>query len=193
MGKFFAVIAIDAVSRNAAFPAQIIDQDPGAGAFLAVDITHARLCQIGDPLNILRVPFLQHQPLRPADAFHQTDAAVREISLYISSVVNAVAFVQEMHACNMRFPAFYSHDAAHRSDMRRAHMQRRIRRMQQVGDLIQQRIVAADGDQCAVEFFPFFQEPYRDFAARFISFHTLGNLQDPVRFHEGGDHTAAAA
>ena len=64
--------------------------------------------------------------------------------------------------------------------------------MDQVGEFIQQRVVAADDDEGVLEFFLRVQQTDADLFTRLEAFGPLGDLDDAVGLHEGGDHTAAA-
>ena len=61
----------------------------------------------------------------------------------------------------------------------------------QIRQLIQQRIVAADDDQGVLQLPLVLEQPDADLFARRIALLALRDLQHPVRLHEGGHHAAS--
>ena len=64
--------------------------------------------------------------------------------------------------------------------------------MDQIGELIQQRVVAADDDEGVLELLLRIQQADTDLFTGLEALGPLGDLNDAVGLHEGGDHTAAA-
>lgn len=69
MGGGLCLIAIDLLRLDSKLPQLIIQQHPGTGSPLPVDVPHA--LQIFNPLNILRISFLHHDPLDSPDSLNQ--------------------------------------------------------------------------------------------------------------------------
>ena len=92
----------------------------------------------------------------------------------------------------MSFITPHGHDAAHRADMRRAHIAFRIVQVQHIGQLIKHRIMAADRHQGMAQLFLTAQQLDRYAVASLIALLALGDLEDTVCFHERGDDATTA-
>ena len=147
MGQLLPVVAVDGIHIYVFLLAQVVGEDPGTGALLAVYITHAFLGDVREHLNVQRIAICHHQTLLTAHAADQLYAALGKILLHKGDVILAVFGVQQMAACCVCFATANCHDAAHGAHMRGTHIDIIIFQMEHITQLIQQRVMTADNHQ----------------------------------------------
>ena len=100
------------------FPAaQIICQNSGARALLAIYIANALPGNICKAANIQRIPPGNHQPLLTAHAGYQLHIPLGKVFSDKTAVVGSVSSIQQMAARHMGFAPADGHDAAHGADI----------------------------------------------------------------------------
>ena len=92
----------------------------------------------------------------------------------------------------MGFAAPDRHDAAHTSNVRRSHLSFWPAALEDVGDFIQQGVMAAGDHQRPANVIQTADQLDVYQIAGFIAFGILGDVNDPICLYKGADHTGSA-
>ncbi len=135
---------------------------------------------------------MQHQPLLTTYTADEIDSPVGKILADIRAVVFSGLRVQQVDAGRVRLAPADGHNAAHGAHVGGGEEVTEVLPVNQVGQFVQQRVMAADDYQGVFQALLSGQKADADFFAGVIALGTLGDLDHAVGLHKGGYHTAAA-
>ena len=184
MRQLFTLIAINIANIHSILLAKIIHQHARARPLLTIDIAHTIFGDICKFFYIQWISLGKHQSLLTANTADKTNPTVWKIFFQEGQIVHTCLCIEQVTATCMRLAATDRHDPAHRANVRTAHENRRIGTMHHICHFIEQRIVAADDNECILQFFRRAQEPHLHLFTSFIAFCALWHFENAVRFHE---------
>ena len=180
--------------RVDAQPAQlVVEQYPGAGAALPVDVAQAGTGEVGDAGQPQRVAGGDQKTLV---AVHQPDhgqLGVRaEDPVQVRQRVLAGGRVEQMRAGQVAQPVAQRDQPAQRPDVRRRQSEERVGGAQRGGGHVQHQVVRADRDDRALDVGQPAQQLHPDPLAGVVTLHPGRHHQQAVRADQRGQHAGRA-
>ena len=180
--------------RVDAQPAQlVVEQHPGAGAALAVDVAQAGTGEVGDAGQPQRVAGGDQKTLV---AVHQPDhgqLGIRaEDPVQVRKRVLAGSRVEQMRAGQVAQPVAQRDQPAQRPHVRRRQGEERVGSAQCRGRHVQHQVVRADRDDRALDVGQPAQQLHPDPLAGMVTLHPGRHHQEAVRADQRGQHAGRA-